>query len=140
MEEMHTLTPQALTDVVLRFCRRVNAAVSPVFVPIVPGPNAKVNECFPNVQAKIAVDGGGFENGWQIWEWPNVYIEAEFHSVWVSAQGDRVDVTPKPIPMDRILFVSDPSRSYAEKQGGFDASKLKHGCYFIGYVPKPTTT
>jgi competence protein ComEC len=34
------------------------------------------------------------------------------------------------------VFVEN--RSYAEKHDGFDANKLKHGCYFIGYVPKPS--
>ena len=39
---------------------------------------------------------------------------------------------------DHGIDVFVENRSYAEKQDGFDANKLKNGCYFIGYVPKPT--
>lgn len=79
-------------------------------------PGTTVNECFANVELKIERDGGSREIGWQIWEWPNVYIEAEFHAVWVSPDSHRVDVTPKQIPVDRILFLPDLSLTYSKRQ------------------------
>ncbi len=38
--------------------------------------------------------GGTIRFGWSIWEWPNVYIEAEHHAVYESSEGILVDVTP----------------------------------------------
>ena len=45
--------------------------------------------------------------GWQLWEWPRVLVEAEFHAVWLSPQGRMVEITPKPHGETSILFVPD---------------------------------
>ncbi|MBQ4855881.1 SEC-C domain-containing protein [Rhodanobacter sp. B2A1Ga4] len=83
------------------------------YLTVQPEPNAVVNECFPNVAAKIERSGGHMICGWQIWEWPHVMVEAEFHAVWVSPEGQFVDITPKPHGEDTILFVPDARRAYA---------------------------
>jgi len=84
----------------------------PVYLPVQPEADAIALECFPNVQAKVARDGGQMQCGWQLWEWPHVLVEAEFHAVWVSPAGKMIDITPKPEGETYILFVPDPRRRY----------------------------
>jgi hypothetical protein len=83
-----------------------------VYLNVQPETDAVVNECFLNVEAKIARAGGRMLCGWQLWEWPHVMIEAEFHAVWLSPEGQTVDITPKPHAETQILFVPDPRRRY----------------------------
>jgi hypothetical protein len=64
------------------------------------------------VEAEVARDGGRMLCGWQLWEWPHVLVEAEFHVVWLSPEGEMVDITPKPHQETRILFVHDERRCY----------------------------
>ncbi|WP_237051002.1 SEC-C domain-containing protein [Lysobacter capsici] len=83
-----------------------------MYLAVKPDPEAFVNECFPNVEAKIVRAGGSMLCGWQLWEWPHVLVEAEFHAVWLSPDGGMVDITPKPHGETRILFVPDERRRY----------------------------
>lgn len=83
-----------------------------VYLAVQSEPGAVLNECFPNVEAKMARAGGGMLCGWQLWEWPHVLVEAEFHAVWLSPEGEMVDITPKPHGETRILFVPDEQRCY----------------------------
>jgi len=68
------------------------------------------------VRNQIEAHGGSVCYGWQIWEWPNVLINAEFHAVWKDPSGSLVDITPKPPPIQRILFLPDPTREYDGRQ------------------------
>jgi len=81
-----------------------------------PDPVAVINECPSNVRRHIQSDGGDAITGWQIWEWVGLMIEAEFHQVWRSADGELRDVTPKVLPFPRILFVPDPRLTYDGRQ------------------------
>ena len=54
--------------------------------------------------------------GWAIWEYPKVFIEAEFHSVWQAPDGVLHDLVPRQQPPVRILFVRDPRRRYVGRQ------------------------
>lgn len=109
---VRTTTPPEITRAVLRLTERVVPSAAPVYLPVKPEPGAIMAECFPNVQAKIASAGGTMLCGWQLWEWPHVLVEAEFHAVWVSPTGEMLDITPKAEAETRILFVPDPQRHY----------------------------
>ena len=74
--------------------------------------NAVQLECFENVRLTIEERGGRSVHGWLVWRWPRVFVEAEFHCVWQSEDGDLHDVTPRPDGDMRVLFVADPSRTY----------------------------
>ncbi|MGY4403863.1 SEC-C metal-binding domain-containing protein [Bradyrhizobium sp. USDA 3315] len=76
-----------------------------------PEPSAVAGECFSNVAAKVARDGGTLLYGWTIWEWPRVFVEAEHHAIWKS-NGKYVDITPHVNNEDQILFLPDPQRVY----------------------------
>lgn len=109
---MKTTTPPYITRRIQQLIAKVVPGGNPVYLTVQPEADALVNECFPNVAAKISRAGGRMLCGWQIWEWPYVMVEAEFHAVWVSPEGDLVDVTPKPDGEAAILFVPDTSRTY----------------------------
>jgi len=110
---MYTTTTPALLDPAVR---RLIEAVTPggraTYLQVRPEAGATVNGCFSNVRAKCARDGGRMLCGWQLWEWPRVLVEAEFHAVWLSPRGDMVEITPKPQGETSILFVPDERHGY----------------------------
>lgn len=109
---MRTTTPPAISRNVRRLIERVVPGATGEYLTVQPALSAVANECFPNVQAKIRNAGGRMLCGWQIWEWPHVLVEAEFHAVWVSPQGACVDITPKQHGETRILFVPNAKLGY----------------------------
>ena len=109
---MHTTTPPQITRHIRQLVQRVVPGGVATYMVVEPEPDALEKECFPNVEAKIARDGGRMLCGWQLWEWPHVMVEAEFHAIWLSPDGQMVDVTPKLHHETKVLFVSDPRRRY----------------------------
>lgn len=109
---MMTTTPLEISRPIKRLVERVVPGGSAIYLPVTPEPGAVVNECFPNVETKIERAGGQMLCGWQLWEWPHVLVEAEFHAVWMSPAGDLVEITPKPQQESKILFVPDPKLRY----------------------------
>ena len=105
-------TPPRITPIIIELCKEINEFVAPFYVDVIPESFAIQNECFPNVQTKIARDGGTYINGWTIWQWGNVLIEAEAHSLWKSDTGNIVDITPHVNGEKRILFIPDTSVKY----------------------------
>lgn len=105
-------TPDRVDEVVARFCRGVNRAEKPVYVPVAPEPWAEVNDCFESVRQAVSKHGGEELNGWQVWMWPGVFIEAEHHCVWRRQDGTLVDITPKQNGATRILFIPDADKAY----------------------------
>ncbi|HVS86382.1 MAG TPA: hypothetical protein VHD91_12200 [Gaiellaceae bacterium] len=69
------------------------------------------------MEAVVAAHGGTLEYGWLLWETiPNVLLEAEFHSVWVTPKGIRRDVTPKELGFTRVVYLPDPALTYDGRQ------------------------
>ncbi|HEU4325421.1 MAG TPA: SEC-C metal-binding domain-containing protein, partial [Roseiflexaceae bacterium] len=73
-------------------------------------------DCFNNVLAKVKSDGGNIQYGWIIWEWPNLFLEAEFHAVWITPDGNYMDITPRQINIPQILFLPDDENIYSGNQ------------------------
>jgi hypothetical protein len=109
-------TPQTISKQVNRLISKLNLKAPPVYVKVQPEPWAIVNECFPNVERKVLSNGGKMLCGWQIWEWPNVMIEAEFHAIWQNPKGDWVDITPKQDEEQTILFAHTPKKAPLQPQ------------------------
>jgi hypothetical protein len=78
--------------------------------------DARALDCFPVVARHVDRAGGEPCYGWRIWELPWAYVEAEFHVVWRSPDGELVDITPTQTGISRILFVPDPSAVYEGRQ------------------------
>lgn len=71
-----------------------------------------INECFPNVSSVVSTLGGKLVNGWAIWQWANIMIEAEAHAIWEAPDGKLIDVTPHINHEERILFLPDDTIYY----------------------------
>ena len=108
--------PKIIKPYVLKFCSSVVPDATPVYVTCRPLPDAPVNDCFPIVDRQVASAGGESVIGWAVWEWPKVFIEAEFHAVWKQPDGSLLDIAPKVMPIPRILFIPDPQRVYRGRQ------------------------
>jgi hypothetical protein len=106
--------PKVLHKFVIELCNRIVPEAHPVRVPVVADPDGQFNECFPNVRKKIARDGGGIQHGWTIWERPGLFIDGEFHAVWVGSDGKFLDVSPKADGETEILFLPDPKEVFDE--------------------------
>jgi hypothetical protein len=111
-----TGVPTNIFPYVLDFCRSIVTNGIPLYVPVQPALGVIEAECFPNVEEVVKKYGGRSIIGWQIWEWYGVMIEAEFHAVWMNPKGFMVDVTPKALPFERILFLPDDTAKYVESQ------------------------
>jgi hypothetical protein len=118
--------PKIIKPYVVSFCRSIVAEPQPIYVPVRTVPGAPKDDCFSIVPQHISRHGGEQIIGWTIWEWPRVYIEAEFHTVWQQPDGTVVDLTPKIVPMPRILFLPDPRRSYKGRQVDNIRKPLNH--------------
>lgn len=107
-----TTTPDHIGPAVRRLIDKVAPGGRARYLRVRPEPGATVNECFSNVRAKCARGGGRMLCGWQLWEWPQVMVEAEFHAVWLSPRGEMVEITPKPHGEAAVLFVPDTRRRH----------------------------
>lgn len=101
---------------VLEFCSAVVPSTTPKCVPCRPLPDKSFDDCFPVVAEQVADRGESLIIGWAIWELPGVFIEAEFHAVWQSPEGELIDIVPRTRPFTDIAFVPDASRQYENRQ------------------------
>lgn len=108
-------TPKKIDKRINELLERLSIAGIPIYVDIRPDDESNVQDCFENVRRKVIQDQGTMLLGWQIWELPFM-IEAEFHAIWKSPTGELIDITPKPIIENQILFIADPNAKYEERQ------------------------
>ena len=108
--------PDRITSPIRKICNIIGSSEKPRYIEVSVAPDAVVNDCFINVANKISRDGGDVQYGWAIWYLPGVLMEAEFHAVWCSPEGVLIDISPRPIKFDKILFVPDPARVYEGQQ------------------------
>jgi hypothetical protein len=112
------LVPSKDDKRVLSFCESICPGQRPFYVPMIPDDDAQPLQCFPNVEARVARDGGALVYGWELTWNPKIYLEAQFHAVWKSRDGHFRDVTPPALPAplaelySRLLFLPDARRTY----------------------------
>ena len=104
--------PPEIRPDILRFCNQICRGSDPVWVSVQPVSYAEQDDCFGTVSKTIKKRGGNRILGWDITEWPGVFMEAEFHAIWQSEEGALTDLSPKLLPYDRILFLPDHVRQY----------------------------
>lgn len=110
------VTPAEVSRELAALCATLALTVEPTYVAVRPIEGAPTNECFPLVDATVLRDGGSSMLGWSLWEFPGVFVEAEFHAVWASPTGELIDVTPKNLPTSRILFLPGKDLVYSGRQ------------------------
>jgi len=104
--------PEKIDHRIASLVEEIGVSEKPLYIDVTPEPYAEVKECFSAVNRKVSRDGGNCQLGWQVWQIPDIMIEAEFHAVWKSPQGTLVDITPKSKPISRILFIPDCNSNY----------------------------
>lgn len=112
---MKIRVPKKLTKKIEKLCCEINPEAQPVYIPI--DNEALVDgdaDCVEMVARKMMMDGGNFQFGWAIWEWPDVMLEAEFWAVWVNTDGQLVDVTPRGRGRN-LLFIIDNKTKFEGK-------------------------
>lgn len=105
-------TPIKVTDKIIELCSGIVPDTKPGYVTVKAQEWSLPNECFPNVERMVQENGGQQANGWAIWQWANVLVEAEAHSVWQSPEGGLIDITPHNNGETEILFLADPDMIY----------------------------
>ena len=108
--------PDKVTSAVKRLVNRIVPGKQPQYVKVLVESDAEINECFVNLERKIKRDGGGIQLGWAIWYLPGILMEAEFHAVWMSPEGELIDISPRPIQFKEIMFLPDSDIVYKGKQ------------------------
>jgi hypothetical protein len=109
-------TPNTIGPSVEALRKELHLQEEPIWIPVQSRSDSKPADCFCDVKHQIAEFGGSAIYGWQIWEWPRIMIEAEFHAVWNSPDEEILDVSVKPDGENRILFLPDPNRTYEGRQ------------------------
>ncbi len=110
------VTPAEVSRELAALCATLVPEGKPTYVLVQPDPDTPANECFPLVEGAISRHGGKLILGWSLWEFPGVFVEAEFHAVWASASGELIDVTPKTRPVERVLFLPSKELTYSGRQ------------------------
>lgn len=94
------------------FCCEINPQAKYIRVPVIPELEASNGNCSKNVLAKVAKSGGQLITGWDIsWECDGL-IEAEWHSVWQSPDGELVDITPRNDNQRESIFIPEPGEAF----------------------------
>lgn len=111
------LLPDKEDENIRRTIDALGISESPFYVDLAPEPFADNGFCFENVLTKVGLKNGEMVVGWQFAEF-SFMIEAEFHAIWKSPQGNLSDITQPPIPgfNNKILFVIDPTRKWNGKR------------------------
>lgn len=113
MPQFSIRTPLEISPVILMASSELSAGHQPYYLEITSGKDDKFLDCHNNVSRKIATEGGSQLFGWVFWEAPEMWIEAEFHSIFVSPLGEQIDLTPDKEGMTRRLFLPDPTKEWS---------------------------
>ena len=105
-------TPPEISKQVLRLCNHLSPNIHPFYVDVIVEPDAELKECFNDVDCKISSSGGHSQHGWRIFEFPDLYLDAEFHAIWVSSENKYIDVSPNEANAKTILFLPDIVRTF----------------------------
>lgn len=106
------VAPSPHAPQVLELCNAIVQGTRPISIPCNPSTGNALNECFLMVDNYVGERGGAAVVGWAIWELPGVFVEAEFHAVWRSPEGQLLDIVPRSRPFAEIVFLPDPTRKY----------------------------
>lgn len=107
-----TRVPSPFSAHVRKFCRQIAPGEEPLTLRIRAESGSQPLNCFHEVQARVERDGGSMCLGWAIWEWPDVFIEAEHHAVYRDNEGTLTDLTPASDGDCERLFLPDVAAIY----------------------------
>lgn len=111
LQTLRTSSPLSLDGSTATLVQQIVSDGVAEWVSVTPSPTAVMHECFYNVRSHIEKHGGALIYGWAVWEWPDVFVEAEHHAVW-ELDGKLIDVTPHEAGIERVAFLRDPSATF----------------------------
>jgi hypothetical protein len=104
------------TEVLIKMLKeRIGTDNSIQKIPVVIDNKATIDNCFPNVIAKIDKCGGNIIYGWEI-IWSSILGEAQRHAIWQSPNGELQDITPREYFIPEIKFIVDNNWKYDRQQ------------------------
>ncbi len=104
---MIEIIPQ-LSDKLRADLKKLGYNSEPEIISVEPRPNASIQECWANVPAAIAAEGGSQITGRIVWKQEHgKWLQLEAHAIWQKADGTIVDPTPKLSDEKTILFVRE---------------------------------
>jgi hypothetical protein len=74
--------------------------------------------CHVSAKHRAINEGGKRVHGWALWDFEG-FIVGDHHSVWETAEGELVDVTPPKCGADQVLFVRDDAAKIEEQGGAY---------------------
>lgn len=124
---MHAAVPPEITNQIREFAHKaIGLAADPQFVNVTPEPGCKSLECFANVRSKVEKQGGRIQFGWSVWQWRDVYLEAEHHAVYTAPHSSEfIDITPCDSGTTERLFIPDDSATYDFQSRGARRDNLR---------------
>ena len=101
-------TPKTIDDSVINFCKLIAPGAIPEYIQVSPRLWCRQNECYNNVKRRVKRYGGKRQLGWRIQvvpdPLPKYMIEAVHHAIWITEEGEKIDITPQPNSGGRIFF------------------------------------
>ncbi len=105
-------TPIEINKDILKFCEEIDSTTKSVFLELFQVEGYICGDCYGNVEKHVEKYGGRVQYGWIIWEDHNIFLEAEFHVVWINNKEEYIDITPKVDEEKRILFLPDSKKKF----------------------------
>lgn len=109
-------TPYINAAEVRALCNSLRQNGQPLYVPFRPLRDVPLRECFSVVAGHVSANGGQAVLGWNIVELTGIWLEAEFHAIWRSPDGELLDLTPREFPQSQYLFLPDDEQPYEGTQ------------------------
>ena len=115
-------TPKKIDASVKEFSKLIVPESTPEYVRVCSESWCKPNECYNNVLEKVQKSGGKRQLGWRIQvvpdPLPKFMIEAVHHAIWITEEGEKIDITPQPNSGGKIVFLPDNSTELGEYRIG----------------------
>jgi len=109
---MKAIAPMTLTPPLAALCKELVPGATPVVLPRLAPLDQRPGDCFDTVVQHVVERGGNPCYGWVLWEWPDLFLEAEFYAVWRDPEGNLLDITPRAGDARSVLFLADPQRAF----------------------------
>lgn len=103
---MIPFNPLEVNEHIEKLLDLIDSEFDPEIIPVRNEPNAKLHNCYLNVDEKVKRDGGKVHYGWAIFQ-SKIICEAERHAIWESPNGEFIDITPREFKFEEIMFVFD---------------------------------
>jgi hypothetical protein len=104
-------SPKEETQFVKKLLEKINSEFLPEQISLRIEEYSEKLNCFNNVDRKVELDGGKVHYGWAIYQ-TNILCEAERHAVWENEDKELIDITPREVDFEQIMFVSDNDFEY----------------------------